>query len=251
LVRSSIGDALQELEPHRTEIVELERDYLELIQKYDTRARKKNYSQRLSNLLAQKIADHLRPVFPGILPDAQGKKRESLAGGHAGPLRVDVRLHTDYGMGLGISIKTINFRDRTTGRYTKNLQRNDKELRSEASSLHAFQPQAVLIGLVLLPEDSRHDAKSGYSSFEHAMNTFRLRSGRRGPDDQHDRFERLFVGTYASDPDRYGALSLHDVGAHSSGADFPPVLGWKEFLEAVCDEYERRTRTKLRRRQLL
>ena len=40
------------------------------------RAPKRNFAQRLSGALAQKIADALRPTFPGIYPDASGRGHE-------------------------------------------------------------------------------------------------------------------------------------------------------------------------------
>ncbi|MCS6780598.1 MAG: hypothetical protein NZ555_12965, partial [Geminicoccaceae bacterium] len=60
---SSIADILRNLEPERRQIERLEREYAELIKKYDVRARKKNYSQKLSSAVAAKLAADLRPSF--------------------------------------------------------------------------------------------------------------------------------------------------------------------------------------------
>ena len=87
-MESSIRDVLSDLEPRRLEILQLERDFLELIKRYDVRGRKKNYSQTLSDKLAKKLVADLAPSFPGLLAG------ETRAGGHAGPVKVDVRLHT-------------------------------------------------------------------------------------------------------------------------------------------------------------
>ncbi len=234
---SSIRDVLTSLEEKRLEIINLEHNFLELIKKYDARGKKKNYSQSLSDRLAKKMVIDLAFSFPGLLAG------ETKTGGHAGPVKVDVRLHTPLGMTLGISIKTINFRDLTTGRFTKNIVRNDKELRAEASELHQYQPYAVLAGLVLLPNESRTDAKSGRSSFAHAMDKFRHRAGRTDPSRDHQLFELLYVGTYSLNLDDFGAISLHDVSLYRGGDELPPPVGWQDFLEGVRVSYELRHRT--------
>lgn len=40
------------------------------------RGEKKNYAQRLSNQLAQTVADALRPLYPNITPTASGEGQE-------------------------------------------------------------------------------------------------------------------------------------------------------------------------------
>lgn len=51
---------------------------------------KKNYAERLSRLLAQCIADALRPKFGGILPDEKGQRQESRARTAKGFKKLDV-----------------------------------------------------------------------------------------------------------------------------------------------------------------
>jgi hypothetical protein len=217
-------------------IEETERRFAELIREYDVRARKKNWSQRLSDELARKLVTDLGRSFPGI---EAGEKR---AGGRDQPIRVDVRWHTPYGLGLGISVKTLNFRDPGSGRFTKNLQRIDKELNAEAVQIHGFQPKAVLAALVLLPEAARHDGAKGRSSFEHALDVFRKRVGR--PDDTRlgERFELVWLGTYSTEPERLGEVVLHDLEAFEKGGEVPPPRGWDDFLEAIRCSWERRFR---------
>lgn len=238
---SSIADILRELEPSLREIEGLERDYAELIKKYDVRAKKKNYSQELSSRLAHKIVADLRTSFAGIesgdleVRSAKGKQK------------VDVVYRTKLGLGLGISVKTYNFRDNASKRYTKNAQRVDKELRSEASDLHRYQPMAVLAGLVLLPSGARHDGRHGGSSLDHILKICRNRVGRPRHDADHELFEVLFVGTYRTDPTDFGWLELHDAGRYQAGDAMPETLGWGDFLEAVHVAYESRNKVRLRR----
>jgi len=169
---SPLAAILRSLEPERRTIEEMEERFARLIREYDVRAKKKNYSQRLSDVLARQLVTDLGRSFPGI---EAGERR---AGGRERPIRVDVRYHTPYGLGLGLSIKTLNFRDGKFGRYTKNIQRVDKELNAEAVQIHGYQPKAVLAALFLMPEDARHDGERGRSSFEHALEVFRKRVGR-------------------------------------------------------------------------
>jgi hypothetical protein len=55
------------------------RRYIEL-----GRAAKRDFAQRLSTCLAQKMSDALRPKFRGILPDDEGAKHESRSGSASG-----------------------------------------------------------------------------------------------------------------------------------------------------------------------
>ena len=55
-----------------------------------TQSQKKNYAERLSRLLAQRIANALRSKFRGILPDEQGNKQESRARTAKGLKKLDV-----------------------------------------------------------------------------------------------------------------------------------------------------------------
>jgi hypothetical protein len=125
------------------------------------RAVKHSYAHKLSMALAQKFADKLRPSFRGILPDETGAKHESRSGSASGLKKLDVNYsNPQIGLGLGVSVKTLNFRDEKTKRFTKNIKRLDGELRAEAQDYHTRQPYAVLTALVFMPEESAYDSKS-------------------------------------------------------------------------------------------
>lgn len=210
---------------------------------------KKNYAESLSRALSQRFADSLRSSFKGILPDVRGGGQESRARTGKGLKKLDVNYSTvELGLGLGVSIKTINFRDTRTKRYTKNYTRVDNELRAEAADYHERQPYAVLCAVVFLPLDACDDGvKSAPSSFGQAVQIFRYRGGREKPGDDVTLFERLLVGLYDSDRGDFGRVCFFDA------MDDPPRKGrpstsksFQEALDAIVDAYDRRNKTKFK-----
>lgn len=176
---------------------------------------KKNYAERFSRALASRISRELRGSFPGILPDADGKGQESRARSSKGYKRLDVNYSTiELGLGLGVSIKTINFRDAKTRRYTKNYTRVDAELRAEAADYHERQPYAVMVALIFLPIDCCDDGEArsnAPSSFGQAVQIFRFRGGREKPVDASLLFERVFIGLYHHESEQNGLVQFFDV----------------------------------------
>jgi hypothetical protein len=210
---------------------------------------KKNYAEALSRALAQRFADALRGSFDGILPDAKGVGQESKARTGKGLKKLDVNYSTvELGLGLGVSIKTINFRDGKTGRYTKNYTRVDNELRAEAADYHERQPYSVLCGLVFLPLDACEDgSKNAPSSFGQAIRIFRHRAGREKPVDDPTLFERKLVGLYDADVRNFGQVAFFDV------MDDPPRTGkpqalkpFRESISAIVDSYDDRNRIRFK-----
>lgn len=207
-----------------------------------SREDKKNYAEALSRRLAQRFANALRGIFPGILPDAEGRGQESRARTGKGIKKLDVNYSTaELGLGLGVSIKTVNFRDPKGKRYTKNYTRADGELRAEASDYHVRQPYAVLVGIVFMPMDSCDDGTQGPSSFGQAVTVFRFRAGRQEPSADPNLFERVFIGLYETDAQRFGQIGFFDV------QDAPPrngrpanLLTISEVVQQIQETYDRR-----------
>lgn len=205
------------------------------------RDEKENYAERLSRHLAQHFANELRKHFPGILPDPRGEGQENRARSAQKFKKLDVNYCTHaLGLGLGVSLKTINFPDPKTRRYTKNLTRVDNELRAEAMDYHVRQPYAVLVGIVFLPADSCDDgSKTAPSSFGSAVQIFRSRAGRQGPAGEAERFERIFLGFY----ELGGEVSFLDVmeGVPRTG---PParskLLGFDRLIDEIRMTYDSR-----------
>lgn len=225
---------------------------------------KKNYSERLSNAIAVLLASKLRGSgqFPSILPAADGTGREtrSMSGASRKFKKTDVRYATaDTGLELLVSIKTLNFRDDSSGRYTKNMVRNDHELRAEAMDHHERFPFAVLVGVFFLPVDACDDGANDKSSFAHAVLTFRPRTGRAGSDDSAAKFERFYVGLYdAATPsdERVGFFDVLDAPPRRGRPPWPNeaadssrggrLLSLDQMILQIVRDYGVRTRTYIR-----
>ena len=161
---------------------------------------KKAYSEKISNAVAQAIASELRerglkgtrPAPPGEL-DTSGAERR-MAGG-IGAKKVDVTWATEEGgLVLGISIKTINFRDNRTKNFQKNLTNRRGDMLFEAVTLHRRFPYAVLGGLFFLDYGaSRDGTERRASTFLNAHTRLRLFSGREDPGGRDEQYERLYI----------------------------------------------------------
>src|ERR1700722_2401490 len=149
---------------------------------------KRRYSETMSAKVALAIADELRhrgmrearPSGPGDVGTSGAERR--LAGG-IGAKRVDVSWATEEsGLLLGISVKTINFRDGRSRNFQKNLINRRGELLNEALTLHRRFPYAVVAGLLFLDKDARHDqTEKRKSTFENAFPRLKLFTGRTDP----------------------------------------------------------------------
>lgn len=201
---------------------------------------KKNFAQAFSDLLAVTFADALRVDFPNILPvrDAEGgvvKGTESPARTLKGVKKLDVNYSTiQLGLGLGVSIKTLNFRDPKSKRYTKNVSRIDNELRAEASDYHERQPFAVLAAVVFLPRDAAEDGE--VSSFAHAALTYRFRTGRKSHRDGQELFERLYIALYeADDEELLGEVVCFDSSKPPPKRGVPRAADQMTLMQVVQD----------------
>jgi hypothetical protein len=221
-------------------------------------SQKKNYAESFSNRIAVWLAGALRATggFPGILPNPDGSGRESkvASGVSKKPKKTDVRFGTaDTGLELLVSVKTLSFRDarkdRKTGtvilgRYTKNMVRNDHELRAEAMDLHERFPYAVLVGLLFLPFSACDDGKEDKSSFAHAVMTLRPRSGRVRPTDPHQLFERIFIALYEHEGSSRGDIMFFDVTTNPPRRGRPKVglIGKDALVHEIVKAYGIRNR---------
>lgn len=220
------------------------------------RSDKKNYAENLSNRIAVLVASSLRPQFRGILPNEDGTGRETRVSSGASKKgkKTDVRFSTnDTGLELLVSVKTLSFRDtkkdRKTGavvlgRYTKNMVRNDHELRAEAMDLHERFPYAVLVGVLFLPFRACDDGGDEKSSFAHAVMTLRPRAGRELPTDPDQLFERVYIGLYEHEGALRGRVAFFDVRTNPPRRGRPTkgLIAYENFIEEVVKAYGIRNR---------
>lgn len=208
---------------------------------------KKNYAERFSRAVAQCIANRLRQTLPGTKPDEEGRGQESLARTPKGFKKLDVNYSTpELGLGLGVSVKSINFPDH--GRFTKNYSRNDNELRAEATDYHRRQPFSVLAGVLFLPDSAYRDARSrtakgeepGISSFGAAVRFFRPRAGRRSPRNDVDLFERFFVGMYNEDTGETCFFAVMKKPPRARALRKDECASFDEFIQEIIKTYNER-----------
>jgi hypothetical protein len=170
-------------------------------------ARKKAYSETLSRVIALAFAEELRrrgmkdtrPSSSG-LGDPSGAERR-LAGG-IGAKRVDVTWATpESGLLVAMSIKTMNFRDRTTNNYQKNLTNRRGDMLFEAVTLHRRFPYAVLAGFMFLDWEAAEDSTATReSTFANAHSRLRLFTGRSDPGGREEQYERLYLALLDANP---------------------------------------------------
>lgn len=182
-------------------------------------ADKKRYSELVSQAMALAFADELRsrgmsearPVDPGELGGSGAERRMS---GGLGAKKVDVTWATEEsGLLLAMSVKSINFRDRRTGNYQKNLINRRGDLLGEAMTLHRRFPYAVVIGVLFLDSGAAADRTERRSStFENAHVRLRLFTDRSDPAGRDEQFEQLYVCLL--DANRFSpTFDLYPVGS--------------------------------------
>lgn len=211
------------------------------------------YAMALSRKLAVFTARALRPAFPNVLPTDDDVGHESLTGSAEGKKRLDVKAWDEtLGLLLLVSLKTYSFQDwsgktKKAGRYTKNIQRNGKELKDEADVIHRRQPYSVIVAIMFLPDSACLDGNpestsdvQGPSSFASIVRRLRVRTGRAlNPDekrfDRYDLTERLFIGLYRYEgPDR-GGLRFFDVMRDPPRNGIPPTSSMLSLDELAAE----------------
>lgn len=161
---------------------------------------KKRYSELVSEMVAYAFARELRerglagarPMGPGE-QDQSGAERR-MAGG-IGAKKVDVTWATEEsGLLLGISVKSINFRDSKTSNFQKNLTNRRGDMLMEAVTLHRRFPYAVLAGFFFLDKGAAEDGTAKRrSTFVNAHARMKLFTGRSDPAGRDEQYERMYL----------------------------------------------------------
>jgi hypothetical protein len=188
---------------------------------------KRRYSEQLTAKVALAFAQELRnrglrdarPSGPGEA-GASGAERR-LSGG-IGAKKVDVSWSTDVsGLLLGITLKSINFRDRKTKNFQKNLTNRRGDMLFEAVTLHRRFPYAVLAGFFFFDKDAASDSSAKRrTTFLNAHDRLKLFTGRKDPAGRDEQYEKLYIALH--DPH---ALSPSAVFYEAGQTDTPVDLG--------------------------
>lgn len=191
---------------------------------------KKRYSEQVSTQVAQAFAEELRerglagtrPSLPGR-SDKSGAERR-MAGG-IGAKKVDVTWATEEtGLILGNSIKSINFRDKRTGNFQKNLTNRRGDMLMEAVTLHRRFPYAVLGALFFLDAEAANDSTDRRrSTFLNAHNRMRLFTGRDDPAGRDEQYERIYLLLLHASP-RDVVVKAFSVGNAKSSISLGAVV---------------------------
>lgn len=206
---------------------------------------KKAYSEKLSAAIALALADELRhrglkearPAGPGQLDSASGAERR-MAGG-IGAKKVDVTWATEEaGLLLGISIKTINFRDNKTGNFQKNLTNRRGDMLMEAVTLHRRFPYAVLAAFFFLDSGAKNDHERTKpdalfkslpatarrrSTFLNAHARLRLFTDRNDPAGRDEQFERFYIFLVEATPES-SHIEAYKVGEPNTPLPLSDIL---------------------------
>jgi hypothetical protein len=163
-------------------------------------SKKKAYSEKMSAAVALAFGEELvlrglknaRPSSPGEAGVSGAERRMS---GGIGAKKVDVTWATEEsGLGLAFSVKCINFADRKSKSFQKNLTNRRGDMLFESVTLHRRFPYAVLGGFLLLDVGAETDGtKKRRSTFLNAHRRLQLFSGRLDPAGRDEQYERLYV----------------------------------------------------------
>jgi hypothetical protein len=156
-----------------------------------------------------------------------------MAGG-IGAKKVDVTWATEEsGLLLGVSIKTINFKDRRTGNFQKNLTNRRGDMLMEAVTLHRRFPYAVLGGLFFLDKEAAEDAtERRRSTFSNAHSRMRLFTGRNDPAGRDEQYEGMYLLLLDASPTNV-SIKAFEVGNSDKEIPIEEVISFLVGLVAA------------------
>ncbi len=168
--------------------------------------KKRNWSERFANGCAIAVASALRKSKElksrKVRPQSLEEGTEPLTPLGAGTSkRIDVTVSDEVlGLELGVSLKGLNFRDKRSQNFDKNLTGRLYEIADEVRMVHEHLPHAFMIGIFFLPLDSTEDKIKGNSSFANAVTKLRTRTGRLDPAiaGHASRCDSAYVGLYTT-----------------------------------------------------
>jgi hypothetical protein len=161
---------------------------------------KKAYSEKMSAAIAAALAEELRQrglrgARPGGVGEVGLSGAERRMSGGIGAKKVDVTWATEEsGLLLAVSVKCINFADKKTKNFQKNLTNRRGDMLFESVTLHRKFPYAVLGGFFILDKGAAEDGSTKRAStFLTAHRRLRLFTGRSDPSGRDEQYERLYI----------------------------------------------------------
>ena len=147
---------------------------------------KRKWSERFADgcaiAIAKQFSGHQELRRKTVKPESLAAGTEPLTPLGAGvQKRIDVTVaDAVLGLELGASLKGLNFVDRASNNYDKNLTGRLYELGDEVRVVHEHLPHAFMVGIFFLPLGSCSDKRgvSAPSSFASTVVKLRARSGR-------------------------------------------------------------------------
>ena len=192
-------------------------------------------------VFAQELRERgLRGARPGAPGEAAGAGAERRMAGGIGAKKVDVTWATEeLGLLLGISVKSINFKDAKTGNFQKNLTNRRGDMLMEAVTLHRRFPYAVLAGFFFLDQGAENDGtltRDGRnrrrSTFLNAHARMKLFTGRDDPAGRDEQYERMYILLLDAAPDRVEIWAF-EVGAPAEAVPLDAVFD--TLVQIVAD----------------
>ena len=154
--------------------------------------------------------------------------------GGLGAKKVDVTWATEEsGLLLAVSIKTINFKDRKTGNYQKNLTNRRNDMLFESTTLHRRFPYATLGGFFFLDAGAKADGTPGrHSTFHNAHRRLKMFTGRGDPAGRPEQYERLYIVLVDASPENV-TLEVYRAGDPNTEIALDQAL--VELIELVAE----------------
>jgi hypothetical protein len=171
---------------------------------------KRNWSNRfadssarfLSSVVRQALSDQGAAGDLEVYPAAKGGAAErTVILGEGSRKRIDVAvIHRLGGLRIDLSMKGLNFRDKSGDHYDKNLTGRTYELEDEIRQVRRLQPAAFVFALYWLPIPAASDKASGESSFARTVVHLRARIHKGAPGTARDpeRLDGAGVALYAA-----------------------------------------------------
>lgn len=154
-----------------------------------------NWSNRFADACARMLAPIVRHALsdlgaPGdldVYPKPGGTAERSILLGEGSRKRIDVAVvHWLGGLRIDLSLKGLNFRDKTGGHYDHNLTGRTYELENEIRVVRQRQPAAFVFGLYWLPIAGATDKATGESSMARTVLHLRARVHKGPPGTARD-----------------------------------------------------------------